>query len=155
MRSGDGFLRCSDGHIRWGIFGAAGVVFVHLDGTGQARIMLQQRSQWAHEGGTWSCPGGAIDEQETPLQAALREASEEVGEIPDEHQLIGEYVFTPATDWTYTTAVVVVADTFGHAANFESVDLDWVPLAEVDQRPLHAGFEAAWPHLRSIIESRT
>ena len=23
-RSGDGFLRCSDGHIRWGVFGAAG-----------------------------------------------------------------------------------------------------------------------------------
>ncbi|HQV57268.1 MAG TPA: NUDIX hydrolase [Ilumatobacteraceae bacterium] len=153
MRSGDGFLRCSDGHIRWGIFGAAGVAFVHIDPTGEARVMLQQRSQWAHEGGTWSCPGGAIDEHETPLQAALREASEEVGAIPDEHQLIGEYRFTPATDWTYTTAVVVVADTFGHAANFESVAVDWVPVGEVEQRPLHAGFAAAWPHLRAIIET--
>ena len=154
MRSGDGFLRCSDGHVRWGIFGAAGVVFVHVDGDATVRVMLQQRSQWAHEGGTWSCPGGAIDELETPLQAALREASEEVGEIPAEHQLIGEYVFTPATDWVYTTAVVVVAERFGHAANFESTALEWVPLDEVARRPLHAGFAAAWPHLRAIIDQR-
>ena len=27
-RTGDGFMRCSDGHVRWGIYGAAGVVFV-------------------------------------------------------------------------------------------------------------------------------
>ena len=26
--SGDGFVLCSDGQMRWGLFGAAGVVFV-------------------------------------------------------------------------------------------------------------------------------
>ena len=82
-RSGDGFLRCSDGAVRWGVFGAAGVVFVLRDvDNEQPFVMLQKRSAWAHEGGTWSCAGGAIDEGESPYEAALREASEEVGEIP-------------------------------------------------------------------------
>jgi 8-oxo-dGTP pyrophosphatase MutT (NUDIX family) len=47
-------MRCSDGHVRWGVFGAAGVVFVLRDGVGTPRVMLQKRSAFAHEGGTWS-----------------------------------------------------------------------------------------------------
>jgi len=65
-RSGDGFLRCSDGRTRWGRFGAAGVIFVIQD-DGGPEVMLQLRSKMAHEGGTWSCPGGAIDRGETPF----------------------------------------------------------------------------------------
>ena len=68
-RSGDGFLRCSDGHVRWGVYGAAGVVFVVRFPEGP-RVMLQKRSALAHEGGTWSCAGGALDEAEEPLTGA-------------------------------------------------------------------------------------
>ncbi len=150
-RSGDGFLRCSDGHVRWGVFGAAGVLFVlRADGLAPL-VMLQKRSPWAHEGGTWSCAGGAIDEGESPYQAALREAAEEVGTIPVEHRLLGEYVFAPADDWRYTTVVLEVDEMFGASVNFETDAVAWVPIDEVERRPLHAGFAAAWPHLRSII----
>ena len=76
-QTGDGFLQCSDGHVRWGVFGAAGVVFIVRFPDGP-RVMLQKRSQFAHEGGTWSCAGGALDWGEEPLYGALREASEEV-----------------------------------------------------------------------------
>jgi 8-oxo-dGTP pyrophosphatase MutT (NUDIX family) len=150
-RSGDGFMRCSDGHVRWGVFGAAGVVFVLRRDEGVPLVMLQMRSAFAHEGGTWSCAGGAMDEGETPHVAALREATEEVGRIPEPNRLIGEYVFAPATDWQYTTVVVEVDEPFGASMNFETDDVDWVPVDEVDQRPLHGGFAAAWPHLRQII----
>jgi 8-oxo-dGTP diphosphatase len=148
-RSGDGFLRCSDGHVRWGRFGAAGVVFVVADGE-SPRVLLQLRSAMAHEGGTWSCPGGAIDEGESPLEAALREASEEVGDAPEPWQLLGEHVFEPATDWRYTTAVIEVPARFGASRNFESDAVRWFELDAVDHQPLHAGFAAAWPHLRPI-----
>lgn len=151
-RSGDGFLRCSDGHVRWGIFGAAGVVFV-VRNDAKPLVMLQKRSAFAHEGGTWSCAGGALDECEEPLAGALREASEEVGRIPAEHDVIGDYVFAPATDWQYTTVVVEVAEPFGSSINFETDAVEWVPVDEVDHRPLHAGFAAAWPHLRAIVDS--
>lgn len=150
-RSGDGFIRCSDGHVRWGVFGAAGVVFVLRTADGPL-VMLQQRSAFAHEGGTWSCAGGAIDEGESPLDAALREASEEVGDIPAAHRVVGEYVFRPATDWTYTTVVVDVDEAFGASLNFETDAVEWVPVDAVHHRPLHPGFAAAWPHLREIID---
>lgn len=163
-RSGDGFVRCSDGHVRWGVFGAAGVVFVlhhptdgdHVDGTpgGVPLVMLQKRSAFAHEGGTWSCAGGAMDEGETPFDAALREASEEVGDIPVVHRLIGQYVFQPADDWSYTTVVVEVDEPFGESLNFETDAVEWVAADLVDRRPLHPGFAAAWPHLRAIVERR-
>jgi len=152
-RSGDGFLRCSDGHTRWGVFGAAGVVFV-IRPVGKApQVMLQKRSAWAHEGGTWSCAGGAIDEGETTYDAALREAAEEVGEIPSHHRELGEYVFQPATDWRYTTVVLEVDHLFGASVNFETDAVAWVNLDEVHLLPLHAGFQAAWPHLRAIVEA--
>ena len=151
-RSGDGFMRCSDGHVRWGVFGAAGVLFVVRPHDEPPLVMLQKRSAMAHEGGTWSCAGGAIDEGETPFQAALREAAEEVGDIPEHHRVLGQYVFAPADDWTYTTIVLEVDQHFGASVNFETDAVVWVPLQLVDHRPLHAGFAAAWPHLRAIVD---
>jgi 8-oxo-dGTP pyrophosphatase MutT (NUDIX family) len=145
-------MRCSDGHVRWGLFGAAGVLFVVYADEGPL-VMLQKRSAMAHEGGTWSCAGGAIDEGETPYEAAMREAAEEVGEIPEHHRGLGEYVFGPAADWSYTTVVLEVDHHFGASVNFETDAVVWVPLGLVDQRPLHPGFAAAWPHLRAIVES--
>ena len=151
-RSGDGFLRCSDGHYRWGVFGAAGVLFVVRPALQEPLVMLQKRSPMAHEGGTWSCAGGAMDEGESVYEAAMREAGEEVGVIPERHTVLGEYVFQPADDWSYTTLVVEVDRHFGVSMNFETDAVVWVPPDLVEQRPLHAGFAAAWPHLRAIID---
>lgn len=137
--------------MRWGLFGAAGVVFVLRPAGEPTLVMLQRRSMWAHEGGTWSCAGGAIDQGETPYEAALREASEEVGEIPPQRKVLGEYVFAPATDWSYTTVVLEVDELFGGSVNFETDEVAWVPVHLVDNLSLHAGFAAAWPHLRSIV----
>jgi 8-oxo-dGTP pyrophosphatase MutT (NUDIX family) len=114
--------------------------------------MLQKRSAFAHEGGTWSCAGGALDEGESAYEAALREASEEVGDVPAAHHVVGQYVFAPAADWTYTTMVIEVAQRFGSSMNFETDAVDWVSTDDVDSRPLHAGLAAAWPHLRDIID---
>ena len=150
--SGDGFVRCSDGHVRWGVFGAAGVVFVVREDDGP-KVMLQKRSQMAHEGGRWSCPGGALDQGEMPMEGALREATEEVGAVPGTPRLLGEYLFKPAVDWAYTTVVVEVDERFGNSINFETDAVEWFAPSEVDALALHAGFAAAWPHLKDIVES--
>jgi 8-oxo-dGTP diphosphatase len=149
-RSGDGFIRCGDGAVRWGVFGAAGVVFAAVV-DGVPRALVQQRSQWSHEGGTWSCPGGAIDEGEDPLEAALREAWEELGPLPREHALVGRYEFAPADDWRYTTFVVHVVSPFATDPNFESEAIEWLPVDAIDALPMHRGFAAAWPHVRSMV----
>ena len=151
-RSGDGFLRCADGHVRWGLHGAAGVVFVVRFPDGP-RVMLQKRSAFAHEGGTWSCSGGALDHDEHALDGALREASEEVGRIPDGYRVLGSTVFAPASDWSYTTYVIEVPSEFGGSINFETDAIAWDTPDEVERRPLHDGFAAAWPSIRKIVES--
>jgi 8-oxo-dGTP pyrophosphatase MutT (NUDIX family) len=114
--------------------------------------MLQKRSALAHEGGTWSCAGGALDEGEEPLAGALREASEEIGPIPDGITVLGSTVFAPASDWSYTTFVVAVPGEFGASMNFETDAIAWDSPDEVEDRPLHPGFAAAWPALRRIID---
>ena len=148
---GDGFVRCADGVVRWGRYGAAGALFVVREAAGPF-VMLQKRSGFAHEGGTWSVAGGALDLGESPLDGAVREAAEEVGEVPDAWRMLGSWVFEPATDWSYTTVVLEVTERFGASMNFETDAVAWVPPPEVVRRPLHAGFAAAWPSLRVIVE---
>ncbi len=148
-RSGDGFLHCDDGHTRWGRYGAAGALFIVRAEEG-TEVLMQLRSSLAHEGGTWSCPGGAIDEGETPLEAALRESTEEVGPPPEPFEVLGEYVFAPAGNWRYVTSVIQVPHRFGEAANFETTEVRWCTGDEVERLPLHPGFAAAWPHLWRI-----
>lgn len=150
-RSGDGFVVCADGRSRWGRYGAAGVVFVFRDDAGP-EVLLQLRSRMAHEGGTWSCPGGAIDRGESTLEAGMRESAEEVGEPPEGWRHLGDVVFAPSTDWSYTTAVVEVTERFGASLNFETSDVSWVPVADVAAMNLHSGFAATWPAVRSLVE---
>ena len=128
-------MRCSDGHVRWGVYGAAGVVFVVHDTHGSPLVMLQKRSAMAHEGGNWSCAGGALDLGETAFEGALREASEEVGPSTGCPRLLGQYVFEPATDWKYTTIVVEVDALFGSSINFETDEVGWFPPDQVGTPP--------------------
>ena len=41
----------------------------------------------------------------------------------------------------------------GSSINFETDEVDWFPPDAVEQLPLHAGFAAAWPHVRAIVEA--
>ena len=71
--SGDGWVTLSSGRVKWGLFGAAGMLLRHEDS-----LLLARRSEWVHGGnGQWSVPGGAIDKDELPVDAALREFDEE------------------------------------------------------------------------------
>lgn len=148
-RSGDGFIHCDDGQVRWGRHGAAGGLYVVRADRGP-EMLMQLRSVHAHQGGTWSCPGGAIDRGESPLEAALRETTEEVGAPPRPHRMLGEYVFAPAGDWRYVTSVIEVPHRFGTAANFETTEVRWCTGEEIERLELHPGFAAAWPHLWAI-----
>lgn len=113
--------------------------------------MLQHRVSWSHFGGTWGLPGGALHEGEAPIDGALREATEEAG-IPAGSVRVS---FTSVLDlgiWSYTTVVADVVTPFEPViSDPESVALEWVPIDEVTERPLHPGFANAWPSLRERL----
>ena len=51
--------------------------------------------------------------------------------------------------WTYTTVVVLVISPFEPViSDPESLELQWVPVEEMDRKELHPGFAQSWPHLQ-------
>lgn len=129
---------CAHGHAHWGPRGAAGLLLAD-----RGRVLLQLRARWSHHGGTWSIPGGARERGETGVQAALREAREELGVDPSGVETCGSSVAS-CGGWTYETVLAAprtelqlrdLAETEAHA---------WVQADEVDGLALHPAFRAAW-----------
>ncbi len=147
MNSGDAWVEAPDGRRFWGRFGAAGLL-VHDSRRG---VLLQHRAEWSHFGGTWGLPGGARHEGESAVQGALREAQEEAAVPAD----AVEVLFTSVLElgfWSYTTVVAQALRPFdAHISDVESIELRWVPVAEVGALPLHPGFGDAWPELRARL----
>lgn len=146
------------GGYYWGLFGAAGLLLRTTRGDGVA-VLLQHRAPWSHQGGTWALPGGARDEDESAVDAALREADEEAGLLPGQLTVRGAVLTAKVSakhsdePWKYT---IVVADTDSEldtVPNRESSELQWVGEDEVDSLNLHPGFKDSWPQLRAVIEN--
>ena len=144
---GDAWVYGPDGEKFWGRYGAAGLLVWHRE-TG---ILLQHRVGWSHFGGTWGLPGGARKKGETAEAGALREANEEAGVAAS----LVSVLFTSVLDlgfWSYTTVAVEASEAFEPIiGDAESVALRWVPIDDVESLPLHPGFAASWPSLRSRL----
>ena len=144
---GDGWARCALGHRHWGLFGAAGLLLV---GPGE-RVLMQHRAAFSHHGDTWGLPGGARGVDESPEQAAVREASEETGVDPAALSTHGAYVDDHG-GWSYTTVLARASRLLEvHALDRESTDVAWVPVADVGGLVLHPGFAASWPDVRAQL----
>ncbi len=147
---GNGWTVCDLGHRHWGRFGAAGILITDGD-----RVVLQHRSAWTHEGGTWALPGGARDSHENAVAAALREAVEETTLDPSLVTPFAEWIDDHG-GWSYTTVLAHTCTPVEFApANAESVAVTWWAMEAVHDLPLHKGFAAAWPHLRMILRQRS
>jgi 8-oxo-dGTP diphosphatase len=132
----------------WGDFGAAGLLLAD-----QGRVLLQLRAKGVHEGGTWSIPGGARGNGETPAAAALREAAEETGIERQVAEIVGTYSAHCECSWTYTTLIANLVGTLTLRGNYESQGHRWVPLDDVGALQLHPGFRAAWPALCDMLKA--
>jgi len=142
--SGDGsaWVDCRCGARHWGVFGAAGLLLRTPD----ERVLMQLRAGWSHHGGTWSLPGGARDSHERPVDAALREAFEETG-IDPWAVVVDGVVRAEHGTWRYDTVFGYVPEELAVTATDESDALEWVPIAEVQDLPLHPALGAAWGSL--------
>lgn len=139
-----------DGTRMWGRDGAAGLLVVDHD----RGILLQHRAMWSHHGGTWGLPGGALDDGEDAVAAALREAREEAA-VPADHLALLATRILDLGFWTYTTVLAEATRPFrARITDAESAGLAWVVPAEVGRLKLHPGFAKAWPTLRTIVGPR-
>lgn len=147
--SGDAWVFGPDGTRYWGRFGAAGLLVRNPDGA----VLLQHRVEWSHFGGTWGIPGGARHEDESAVEAALRESNEEAG-VPRELVEVRGTSVLDLSFWSYTTVIAVARQRFTPViADPESLELAWVQPHEVTARALHPGFAMAWPELRTRLVS--
>ena len=145
-RDGDGWIVCQCGGKHWGLFGAAGLVLVR-----DRSILLQHRAPWVHNGDTWGIPGGARDSHETPIEAALREANEEIGIDIKLLSTVGEFVDDHIT-WSYHTIIAKASpELIAHEMNDESLEVKWIPIAEIENQKLHPSFANTWPKLREKL----
>jgi 8-oxo-dGTP diphosphatase len=129
---------CTLGHVHWGRRGAAGLLVA--DG---GKVLLQLRAGWAHQGGTWSIPGGARERGESAVQAALREAREEMAIRSGDVEVRSTYVVN-CGGWAYETVLAVAAGEVHLAHLSESVAHVWATPEEVGGMKLHTGFRGAW-----------
>jgi 8-oxo-dGTP pyrophosphatase MutT (NUDIX family) len=136
---GNGFVRCSFGHLHWGVHGAAGMLLFD-PGRG---VLLQRRAWWVHHGHTWALPGGALEAGESPRQAAIREAEEEAAISPDAVRPTSATT-VDHVNWRYTTVLATARQVVRErVANAESAELRWVPPDEVAGLRLHRDFALA------------
>jgi 8-oxo-dGTP pyrophosphatase MutT (NUDIX family) len=145
------WARCDLGHVHWGPRGAAGLLVAE-----GGRLLLQLRATWAHQGGTWSVPGGARERGETGVEAALREAGEELGVSADAVDVRGSSM-ADCGGWTYETVLAIPCGVLDLHDRSESDGHAWVPSDEVSDLPLHPAFRKAWDdpgsRLREFVES--
>ena len=140
---GDGWVDCNCGNRHWGLNGAAGIALID-----EKSILLQHRAPWVHNGDTWGIPGGARDSHESEVQAALREAHEEIGLEPTHVIPVSTYLDDHG-NWSYATVVAKIAPGYSHILesiidpighNEEVKQMRWVDLNDLAHINLHPSF---------------
>ena len=123
----------------------------------EAAVLLTRRpSHMRKHPGQWALPGGSIDGEETPEQAALRELHEEVGLQLDESAVLGRlddfathsgFAITPVVVWAGAARELVPSE-----AEVESIHR--IPIAEfmrADAPLLDAIEDSVHPVLRMPV----
>src|SRR5580704_11810439 len=78
------------------------------DGSGESAFLLTRRAaRLRSHRAQWALPGGRCDEDETPVEAALRELDEELGLRPGVDEVLGMLDDYPSRSGYLITPVVV------------------------------------------------
>lgn len=125
------------------------------DGHGPGILMIERPAKMRNHGGQVALPGGAIDPGETAVQAALREAHEEISLPLSKVHVIGETDgYRTGTGFAITPVLATVAPDLPLRPNPAEVD-EWfeVPLRFALDPANHVEKEVFWQgRMRSYIE---
>jgi len=123
----------------------AGAIIVCKDTN---RILLPLRSEWVLEPNTWGTWGGAVDRDEAPVEAAIRELEEETGY--DGKIIDTSLIYTyDSGDFKYHTFAVVVPKEFEPELNWETEEAKWVDFGKWPT-PLHFGLEEVLKNAKAL-----
>jgi 8-oxo-dGTP pyrophosphatase MutT (NUDIX family) len=150
------------------------------DGSGETALIITGRvSGLRSHGGQWALPGGRIDAGETPVAAALRELSEEIGLRLTASEILGTlddyptrsgYLITPVIVWgghhpplrlnpeeVASIRRIRLAD----IAREDAVEFDTIPESErrvvrlnINGRTIHAPTAALIYQFREVLAGR-
>jgi len=137
--SPDRWTFCRLGHIHWGAHGGAGLLLRHVPRNGEPEYLLTERSRQVDEGGTWSMPGGAIHDGESPQAAAHREATEEIWPVPA-YQVTGTEVQDCGGGWKFHIVHADVDEPFTAYTHRETAASGWFTVSQMKALRLHPGF---------------
>lgn len=122
----------------WGKQGAGALIFC----TGTGRFLLAKRGKKVQQPGTWSYPGGAIDENEDPKVACIRELEEETGfkkQFIKEITLLNMFV-DHKSDFKYFTYLILVDNEFRITIDKETEKAGWYSPPKFPH-PIHFGLQ--------------
>lgn len=112
----------------WGSKGA-GIFF-----TDGKKVLLLKRSEKGDGHNTWGLPGGKVEEGETDIDAAMREAEEECGKVKG--QRFADLKETDNKHY-WTTFFFKIEKPFSCKLSDEHTDYKWFKLDELDSVKLH------------------
>lgn len=119
----------------WGTRGAGCLILCQPT----QRFLLGLRSKDVEEPLTWSGFGGAIDSNENPRDAALREVHEETG-LAQQAELYPLFTFRSG-DFVYSNFLAVVQKEYKPKLDWETSRAVWRPWGDFP-KPYHFGLRA-------------
>ena len=117
---------------------AAGILFVH-----KGQLLLIMRSAEVVDPSVWCGAGGKIEPGETPEEAAIREATEEIEYVEDDTlELIPLYVYNSDNLIFHNFIGLLPRERFRVGLNWESDGYAWFTMDNLPENALHYGFKA-------------
>jgi uncharacterized protein len=103
------------------------------------KFLILRRSQTSLRPGVWDLPGGHIEQNETPSQAAFRECDEEIGYIP---HIVRQIDRSECEGVEYVTFIADEPSIFDPSMNTEHDQYEWVTIEKALEKQLHPGLRS-------------
>ena len=125
-------------------------ILLHPD---KERVLIARRPADVHLGGFWEFPGGKIEDGETIMEAATREAQEEVGLSVSalRPMLPVVHVYSHRTVCLHPVLCQAASD---DAKPLASLEVLWIPFRELADIPFPAANQAIVEQLIRELETR-